>query len=130
MGGRVAEPCHFEAASGAAYFFTAPKPALASTYMLHAWLSWGPIRPEVIVLKVENLLYEIELHTYALLHDFVKILIFAPDHRKIILGFRQLSLVDVFYVRIFFTTYGTYLPIVFVTVPTLTQVVRYRYRSV
>jgi len=64
---RVAEPCHFSAAPALepSIFFTAPAPAptyIAShqflkinaygtlfffTKLLHAWVTWGPFRPEV-----------------------------------------------------------------------------------
>jgi len=50
---RVAEPCHFEAAPAPApeppIFFTAPEPAPAPTYLLYALVSWGRIRPAVVV---------------------------------------------------------------------------------
>ena len=45
---RVAEPCHFDAAPAPT---PAPEPAyfFLLTYLLHAWVSWGPIRPEGVV---------------------------------------------------------------------------------
>ena len=73
---RVAEPCHFSAAPAPepSIFFTVPapepEPAPAPTYiashqflkinaygtvpcfftkLLHAWVTWGPFRPKVIV---------------------------------------------------------------------------------
>ena len=53
---RVAELCHFEAAPAPTpaqeppVFFTAPEQAPAPTYLLHAWVGWGRIRPAVVVL--------------------------------------------------------------------------------
>ena len=52
---RVAEPCHFEAAPAPApapeppIFFTAPELAPAPAYLLYALVSWGRIRPAVVV---------------------------------------------------------------------------------
>ena len=46
---RVAEPCHLEAVPG-------PEPALAPDYLLHAWVSWGPTRPTVVVFTLSTYL--------------------------------------------------------------------------
>ena len=61
---RVAEPCHFSAAPEPSIFFTAPAPTYIASHqfliinaygtvpclfttLLHAWVTWGPFRPEV-----------------------------------------------------------------------------------